>query len=217
MTGGHVFRDPALRLQALTHRSWAVENGGADNQRLEFLGDAVLQIVISEALYAAHPEWSEGQLSKARSALVQEGALAAIAREIGLGPALRLGRGEMSQGGADKDALLADALEAVLGAVYLDAGLDAARAEGRRWFHGRLDRLDAPPKDPVSTLQEWCQARGRPLPAYVERDRHGPPHATVFTFVVAVDGAAAGEGTATTKKAAKAAAAADALARLGAG
>ncbi len=176
---GYQFREDALLEAAVTHRS----AGGANNERLEFLGDAVVNLVIAEQLFRRHPDLAEGDLSRLRASLVRGGTLAELAGELNLGDCLRLGPGERKSGGARRTSILADALEAVLGAVYLDAGFEAAAAVIRRIFQRRLQ--DLPPveslKDPKTRLQEYLQARGRPLPVYRVVDVSGQQHHRIFT------------------------------------
>lgn len=175
----HTFANPALLAQALRHRS----AGQPHNERLEFLGDAVVNLLAAEALYGQWPKADEGALTRARTELVRESALAAIARSLGLGEALVLGPGEMKSGGHRRDSILADALEAVVGAVYLDAGLDACRRTVLPWFAPLLAALPPPNKvgkDAKTRLQEWLQGRGRPLPQYVLVAEHGEEHARCF-------------------------------------
>jgi ribonuclease-3 len=175
---GVAFRDPALLERALTHRS----HGAANNERLEYLGDAVLSFVIAEILFSRYPDSTEGELSRYRASLVSGEALAAIAVALGLGEQLRLGDGEMKSGGQRRATILADALEAVFGAVYLDQGLAAARALAERLFEGALAALPdaAALKDPKTRLQEWLQGRGHPLPAYTVLEVSGEPHEQRF-------------------------------------
>ena len=175
---GCSFADTRLLFQALTHRSV----GSANNERLEFLGDAVLSFVVAEMLFEAHPEASEGELSRYRASLVSGEALGAIALELGLGAYLRLGEGELKSGGQQRASILADALEALIGAVYLDRGLDAARALATRLLQRRLDELPGASelKDPKTRLQEWLQGRGLPLPVYEVLEISGEPHEQLF-------------------------------------
>ncbi|MGY0503746.1 ribonuclease III [Luteimonas sp. e5] len=175
----HAFTDARLLQQALTHRS----AGQPHNERLEFLGDAIVNLLTAEALYAAWPRADEGALTRARTELVRESALAGIARTLELGHGLRLGPGEMKSGGHRRDSILADALEAVVGAIYLDAGLDACRATVMPWFAPLIDALPPPNKvgkDAKTRLQEWLQARGRALPVYVLEAESGEEHARSF-------------------------------------
>ena len=170
--------DPGLLVQALTHRS----HGSAHNERLEYLGDAVLSFVVAEMLFRRFPDAREGELSRYRASLVSGEALAGIAASLGLGEQLRLGEGEMKSGGQRRATILADALEALVGAIYLDQGLDAARRAAARLFEGALDALPqaAALKDPKTRLQEWLQGRGHPLPAYTVLEVSGEPHEQRF-------------------------------------
>ncbi|MEW6166552.1 MAG: ribonuclease III [Pseudomonadota bacterium] len=175
---GYRFADRALLTLALSHRSL----GARSNERLEFLGDALLNFVAAEALYAAKPAADEGALSRLRASLVREESLARLARDLDLGSAIRLGESELKSGGFRRDSILADALEAVLGAIHLDGGFAAAQAASRRLLQPLLDGLpDAEQlKDPKTRLQEWLQARGRPLPRYEVLGEEGPAHARRF-------------------------------------
>ena len=176
---GHDFVDPRLLEQALTHRS----AGQPHNERLEFLGDAVVNLLVAEALFAAWPKADEGALTRARAELVRESALAGIARRLDLGHLLMMGPGEMKSGGHRRDSILADAVEAVVGAIYLDAGLDACRQAAMPWFASLIAALPPPNKvgkDPKTALQEWLQARGRALPAYELVSESGEEHARHF-------------------------------------
>ena len=189
---GHAFARPELLVEALTHPSLA---SGSDNQRLEFLGDRVLGLVVAEALLAADPGASEGDLAPRLNALVRKETCAEVAAELDLGPALRLGRSEMLTGGRRKLALLGDAMEAVIAAVYLDAGFEAARAFVLRAWGERIARVERVVRDAKTTLQEWAQARGLAPPAYVDLDREGPDHAPVFSVEVRLgDGRSARTG-----------------------
>ena len=180
---GHSFTRTELLVRAVTHASIATPQR-PDNQRLEFLGDRVLGLVIAEALLKADKGASEGLLAPRYNALVRKEACAAVAREIGLGDVLKLGRSEMMSGGRRKEALLGDAMEAVIAAVYLDAGLDAARDVILRHWATRIASVKADARDAKTALQEWAQARGLPPPSYGERDREGPDHQPVFTVEV---------------------------------
>jgi ribonuclease-3 len=170
--------DPGLLVQALTHRS----HGSAHNERLEYLGDAVLSFVVAEMLFRRFPDAREGELSRYRASLVSGEALAGIAASLGLGEQLHLGEGEMKSGGQRRATILADALEALVGAIYLDQGLDAARRAAARLFEGALEALPqaAALKDPKTRLQEWLQGRGHPLPAYTVLEVSGEPHEQRF-------------------------------------
>ena len=193
---GHAFARPELLVEALTHPSFA---GTADNQRLEFLGDRVLGLVVAEALFHADRSATEGQLAPRYNALVKGETCAAIAREIGLGEVLRLGRSEQLSGGRRKEALLADAMEAVLAAIYLDAGLDRVREVVLRLWADRLAQPDQDARDPKTALQEWAQAQGMGPPSYVQTARSGPDHAPEFQITVRLDdgreATASGKGT----------------------
>lgn len=189
----HAFSDPALERQALTHRSF----GRPDNERLEFLGDAVLQLLVSEALFAAFPKADEGELTRRRSALVREASLADFARRLGLGERLLLGPGELKSGGYRRDSILADAFEALLGAIHLDAGLAAARAFLAPLLGDVLVRPDDVGKDAKTLLQELLQGRGMATPQYQLVAAEGDDHAKVFTArcsVAALELAADGSG-----------------------
>ncbi len=176
--GGHAFKDAGLLKQALTHRS----AGAPHNERLEFLGDALVGLIVAEALYALWPKADEGVLTRARSELVRESSLAAIARGMDLGGALILGPGEMKSGGHRRDSILSDALEALIGAIYLDAGYSACCDAVLPWFKRTIDELPAGKieKDAKTRLQEWLQARQRPLPIYELVAESGDDHAKVF-------------------------------------
>ncbi|SDY48270.1 RNAse III [Lysobacter sp. yr284] len=175
----HRFANPALLEQALTHRS----AGAPHNERLEFLGDALVNLMVAEALYQRWPQADEGALTRARAELVRESALAPIARALELGARLTLGPGEMKSGGHRRDSILADALEAVVGAIYLDAGFEACRTTVLPWFVPAMEAL--PPahkvgKDAKTRLQEWLQGRQKPLPLYALLSESGEDHAKTF-------------------------------------
>lgn len=182
------FSDKSLLRQALTHRSAP----GANNERLEFLGDAVLDFVVSEVVFAAHPDAPEGDLSRLRSSLVRDASLARLAKALGLGEFLILGSGERKTGGHRRDSILADAFEAIFGAVYLDAGFDAARGVIEKAFGSRLENFPAVEelRDPKTRLQEWLQARQRGLPEYELMDVTGQPHRQTFEVSCSVAGVA---------------------------
>ncbi|HBZ70893.1 MAG TPA: ribonuclease III [Deltaproteobacteria bacterium] len=165
---GHHFNDATLLERALTHPSFANETGlGESNERLEFLGDAVLGLVVAHLLYEAHPEWTEGELTRARHALVNMRALAHLARALSLGKHVRLGRSEQRTGGAEKDSILSDLFEALVGAIYLDAGTRPVEALVRTRFEVALKAGSPPPeRDPKTQLQEWAQARFHCIPTY---------------------------------------------------
>jgi len=176
---GHVFSDITLLELAMTHRSF----GGQNNERLEFLGDSIVNFVIAEALYERFPQAREGQLSRLRARLVRGQTLAELAREMSFGECLRLGSGEMKSGGHRRDSILADAVEAVLGAIYLDAGMDVARARVLAWYAERLESIDLQDtqKDPKTRLQEFLQSRQSPLPRYDVVSVEGEAHDQTFT------------------------------------
>ncbi len=180
------FNDTGLFAQALTHRSAP----GESNERLEFLGDAVLDFVISEFVFRACPGGDEGDLSRLRASLVKDSSLASIAADLGLGEYLILGSGEKKSGGHRRDSILADALEAIYGAVYLDKGFDAAQRVVEKSFGGRLESLPDPRelRDPKTRLQEWLQARGHKLPEYVLAEVSGKAHKQRFEVSCSVDG-----------------------------
>ena len=196
---GHRFRTPDLLVRSVTHASIGSVTR-PDNQRLEFLGDRVLGVVMAEALLSADLEAREGQLAPRFNALVRKETCAAVAREIGLGEVLKLGRSEMLTGGRRKEALLGDAMEAVIAAVYLDAGFEAAKALVLRLWSGRIAAVEPDARDAKTSLQEWAQARGMPPPVYVESGRSGPDHAPVFTVQVTVASGETAEATAGSKR-----------------
>ena len=210
---GHDFARPDLLIRALTHASIATP-GRPDNQRLEFLGDRVLGLVMAAALMNADRSAREGQLAPRFNALVRKETCAEVARGIGLGEALKLGRAETMSGGRRKEALLADALEAVIAAVYLDAGFAAAEALVLRLWGDRIGRVAHDARDAKTALQEWAQARGLPPPAYAELDRAGPDHAPVFTVEARLATGAADRGQAASKRQAEQLAARSLLARM---
>jgi ribonuclease-3 len=206
------FDDPDLLRRALVHRSWAFEHDDASNERLEFLGDAVLDVVVTDELFHLRPDQPEGRLAELRAAAVSESSLAAVARDIGLGEHLKLGVGEADSGGADKDSLLSDGLEAVLGAVYLDQGFVVAYDVTQRLFAGRLGELLAKRSvvDPKTALQEHLEATVHELPRYAVRGS-GPDHERTFHATVRVADEVIGSGSGSTKKAAERAAALEAM------
>ena len=210
---GHDFRRPALLIEALTHASIAAPTR-PDNQRLEFLGDRVLGLVMAEALVAADPTAREGQLAPRLNALVRKETCAEVAREIGLGDVLKLGRSEMLTGGRRKEALLGDAMEAVIAAVHLDAGFEAARALVLRLWAGRLARVEDTAPDAKTALQERVQAAGQAPPVYAEVARSGPDHAPRFVIEVRLASGETARAEAGSKRAAEQAAAAALLSRL---
>ena len=210
---GHDFHTPELLLRAVTHASFSSPTR-PDNQRLEFLGDRVLGLVMAEALLTADPAASEGRLAPRYNALVRKETCADVARGIGLGDVLKLGRSEMISGGRRKDALLGDAMEAVLAAVYLDGGFTAAQAVVMRLWEGRIRNVDDDSRDAKTALQEWAQARGLSPPVYAEEGRAGPDHQPVFTVAVRLENGEAEVAAAGTKRQAEQAAAKALLARM---
>jgi ribonuclease-3 len=217
---GHGFGEPALLVRALTHASAAHERDGSrGNERLEFLGDAVLDLVLSRALFEAHPDWTEGRLSRTRAALVNAEALAARARELGLGDYVRLGRTEVQSGGHEKGRILANVLEAVVAALYLDAGLEPVWRLARRLFPEAFDpAAAAPARDPKTRLNEWAHATAGAPPRYQRLDDRGEERgAERFEVEVRVAGEVLGRGVGSTWRAAEREAARAALARAEAG
>ncbi|MGZ2256201.1 ribonuclease III [Roseobacter sp. A03A-229] len=210
---GHTFKRPELLAQAVTHASMSSANRD-DNQRLEFLGDRVLGLVMSEALLSLDKGATEGQLAPRFNALVRKETCADVARQIDLGAVLRLGRSEMLSGGRRKQALLGDSIEAVLAAVYLDAGFDAAKALILRLWGDRLHNVEEDARDAKTALQEWAQARGLQPPSYVEVSRSGPDHAPVFTIAAELETGERREATAGSKRQAEQAAAGTLLTAL---
>ena len=210
---GHRFATPDLLIEALTHASMSSPTR-SDNQRMEFLGDRVLGLVMAEALLEADRAAAEGMLAPRFNALVRKETCADVAREVGLGDVLRLGRSEMVSGGRRKQALLGDAVEAVIAAVYLDAGFSAARDLILRLWGDRVTRVEEDARDAKTALQEWAQARKLAPPRYVETDRSGPDHAPVFTISVELDSGAAAKATAGSKRDAQQAAAKALLGQL---
>ncbi len=212
-TIGYTFRDPELLLRAVTHASMSSPTRG-DNQRLEFLGDRVLGLTMAEALYDADKKAAEGTLAPRFNALVRKETCADVARQIDLGKVLKLGRSEMISGGRRKEALLADAMEAVIAAVYLDAGFEAARDLVLRLWGDRVRTVDADARDPKTALQEWAQARKQTPPKYLELKREGPDHAPVFTIQVRLETGESEQAKAPSKRNAEQAAAKALLKRL---
>jgi ribonuclease-3 len=180
---GHQFADPSLLERALTHSSLG---GDSNNERLEFLGDRVLGLVIAELLCKMYPQDSEGDLAKRHAALVQGKILTRLAREIDFGAAIQLSDAERSAGGSNNDNILADGLEAVIGAIYLDGGLAPCRSVICALWQDSVKNMTQPPQDPKTALQEWAQGRGLPLPEYELVGREGPDHAPKFRIRVCV-------------------------------
>lgn len=216
---GHTFGNPALLAEAVTHSSVAgTDRAGAkhapDYERLEFLGDRVLGLTVAEWLLERFPAEKEGALAKRHTVHVRRDALAAAARRIGLGKHLRLSPGEENAGGRDNDTILADACEAVIGALYLDGGLEAARRFVRAHWAVDGDEPGGPPAEPKTALQEWAQGRGLPLPAYTLVERSGPDHAPRFVVRAALAGLGQADGEGGSKRTAERAAAAALLKKL---
>ncbi len=210
------FTDPSLLDLSLRHRSWCAEHGSVEsNERLEFLGDAVLGVVVTDHLYRTSPEMNEGVLARRRSELVSAAALAEVARSVDLGAALSLGKGEESTGGRDKTSILADAMEAVIGAVYLDGGVSASTTMILHLLDGRIDEVvhGGLASDHKSRLQEHAARHFGQLPRY-ELSEDGPEHEKRFAARVLLDGVVWGEGEGRTKKEAEQAAALAAVRRL---
>jgi len=210
---GHEFTHPELLIEAMTHSSLS-SSTRPDNQRLEFLGDRVLGLVIAEALFQADKKAVEGLLAPRFNSLVRKETCADVARDVDLGAALKLGRSEMLSGGRRKLALLADALESVIAAVYLDAGFEASKSLVLRLWTSRIDNAADDARDAKTALQEWAQARGQNPPAYIEAARSGPDHAPIFTIVVRLDDGSEARAQAPSKRQAHQAAAAELLKRL---
>jgi ribonuclease-3 len=210
---GHEFKRPQLLREALTHASAAARDAPG-YERLEFLGDRVLALVVADLLLARFPHEREGALARRHAQLVRRETLVDIARAIGLGRFLILTRGEDDAGAREHDGVLADMLEAVIGALYLDGGIAAARTFLEAQWRPRLDADPTPPQDGKTALQEWAQGRGKPLPDYREVARSGPPHAPVFAVEVSVDGETPEVGEGRSKRMAEQAAAERLLTRL---
>jgi len=210
------FQNLALLVRALTHRSYVNENPSSteDNERLEFLGDAVLDFIVGAWVYNHFPEMPEGDLTKMRSALVRNDQLAIFARELKLGAALRLGHGEYLTGGSHRDALLGSTFEAVIGAVYLDAGLGVVEAFVNPLLEEARDSVLTKIHDPKSQLQEWAQAQKLGSPHYHTVSMTGPDHAKIFDVEVQIGEKVMGRGSGTSKHNAQSAAASEALKHL---
>lgn len=211
---GHDFKRPELLIRALTHGSISSDTR-PDNQRLEFLGDRVLGLVMAEAMLAADREASEGQLAPRFNALVRKETCADVARQVDLGTVLKLGRSEQMSGGRRKQALLGDAMEAVIAAVYLDAGFEAARDMIVRLWGERIGSVEEDARDAKTALQEWAQARKMQPPLYIEVARDGPDHAPEFTIEAKLENGEAARAKANSKRAAEQDAARALLERLG--
>lgn len=209
---GYAFSDRSWLERALTHRSVHVKGLKNDYERLEFLGDAVFDLAVAHLLLEKHPEAHEGELSKMRAALVNTSSLAEIARTLKLGRFIRLSRGELASGGAERPSILADVLEAIMGAVYREGGFDVAKSCIERLLGNQLSTVT--PRDPKTELQEALHATGSEPPVYKLECVEGPEHSPIFISVVEVDGQIVGRGQGPTKKASQQAAAEEALAHL---
>ena len=216
----YTFSDPSILVQALTHPSYLHEisgnTGGGDYQRLEFLGDAILGLLLAEMLYERYPDWDEGSLSQLRSRLAGQDILADRARSLGIGTFFLLGRGEEQSAGREKDSILADVLEALLAALYRDGGLQAARTLVVRLFEALAGAPESLilGRDAKSELQEYLSSHGRSQPVYQLKEESGPPHNRSFTFQIMVGDSIIAIGHGKSKKIAQQAAAAESLSIL---
>ncbi|BAE51062.1 ribonuclease III [Paramagnetospirillum magneticum] len=207
---GHAFARPELLAQALTHPSMHQGRKSRTSdpyERLEFLGDRVLGLVVAEMLFSRFPNEAEGALARRHAALVRREAVARIATEIGLGRCLVLAKGEDDAGGRANPGILADACEAVIGALYADAGFAVAASFVRSRWEPMMEEALAPPKDAKTGLQEWAQGRGKPLPHYQVLGQEGPPHEPIFLIEVSVEGVGSAVGRGASKRVAEQAAA----------
>ncbi|MFP6626074.1 MAG: ribonuclease III [Deltaproteobacteria bacterium] len=214
---GHKFRDQALLARALVHCSAGSEEGIADNETLEFLGDAVVGLATSNLLMSLFPELDEGDLSRRRAALVNGRQLASLGQDLGLGAWLKLGKGEEKSGGREKQSILAAVYEAVLGAIFLDAGFDTAQAAVKSHFGPRLEAAETLSEDPKSHLQELAQGLGTSLPVYATTAVSGPDHARHYEVKVSLEGRVLGQGQGPSLKVAEREAASRAIGRLAGG
>ncbi len=214
---GYYFRKPQLLEQALNHPSLArTKNRRKDsNQRMEFLGDRVLGLIVAEMLYEAFPDEEEGAMARRHTAMVRRESLSRVAGEIGLAAFVNMSPSEQDAGGRENPALLADACEAVIAAIYLDAGIASADKFIRRYWRPLMAENTAPPQDAKTALQEYVQSRGVGLPDYREVSRSGPPHEPIFSIEVSIEGEASVTATGNSKRVAEQAAAALLLDRLG--
>ena len=214
---GHAFDDRELLSRALTHGSATARSGGPDAsyQRLEFLGDRVLGLAIATMLHKAFPKADEGELARRLNQLVRRETCAEVARDLELGDAVLLGDSEAQTGGKRKTAILADVCEAVIAAVYLDGGLEAAQNLIERLWGPRMTSYSGPLRDPKTMLQEWAQGRGKPAPRYTMTERSGPDHAPSFTVRVDIEGYEPAQGAGGSKRIAEQRAAEAALLREG--
>lgn len=207
----HRFLHPELLVRALTHSSASQQSRGSTYERMEFLGDRVLGLVVARMLYDRFPNESEGDLSKRHSALVRREALARVAKTLHVAPYVILSPGEEAAGGRENTALLADVCEALIAAVYLDGGIDPASAFIHSYWEAFVEENATPPRDSKTTLQEWAQGRGLPLPLYGEKERTGPDHSPVFTIEVEVQGIPSVAASGSSKRSAEQAAARELL------
>ncbi|MBI1215125.1 MAG: ribonuclease III [Alphaproteobacteria bacterium] len=210
---GHRFSDRGLLETALTHAS--LRKKKYNNERLEFLGDRVLGLVVAEMLYSLFPDEKEGALAKRLTALVQRNALVVVAKDLSLADYMKLSAGEQKAGGLRKDTILADAVEALIGAVHLDAGFKAAEKFVRARWEKLLERQDAPPEDPKTLLQEWAQQRGLPLPVYKVVSKSGSDHSPEFEVELSVEGMGRTQAKAANKRGAEKEAAKKMLKKIG--
>lgn len=210
---GHPYRDPELLVRALTHASIS-SSTRQSNERLEFLGDRVLALTMAQALFMGDRGAAEGQLAPRFNALVRQETCADVAREIGLGDVLKLGRSETMSGGRRKEALLGDAMEALIASIFFDAGFETAQQVVLRLWGARIANVDLDARDAKTALQEWAQARGYTTPTYTELNRDGPDHQPNFTVEVRLQNNEVAEGRAGTKRQAEQSAAKALLARL---
>ena len=217
---GYSFKRHSLLRHAVTHASFIHQQGltaSESNERLEFLGDAVLELCISDFLYHRYSDMAEGELTKRRASLVCEASLAGLARSVKLGNYLLLGQGEAQEGGRKKDSILSDALESIIGAIFLDGGMEEVRQVVLRLFEPIVDKTTKQVKDFKSTLQEHLQKRSQETAVYQIIREEGPPHQRTFTAQASHKGKVLGTGSGTSKKAAEQAAAKMALEKLGLG
>ena len=210
---GYSFSDINQLEEALTHASFS-STVARDNQRLEFLGDRVLGLVVAEKLLADDPDAVEGKLAPRLNAMVRKEACADIAADIGIGAVMRMGRSEMQSGGRRKTAILGDAMEAVIAAVYLDGGFAPARAMILALWKEKFTQAPQLSGDPKTELQEWAQARGMQPPQYLEKSRRGPDHAPLFVIEAKLENGASAEAEARSKRAAQQAAAEELLSTI---
>ncbi len=210
---GYVFSDPALLETALTHSS--TQNDRNNNERMEFLGDRVLGLAVADLLYTSFADEAEGSLAKRHTGLVQQEALVKVAQAMDLAEHLKLSAGEMKSGGSKKEKILADGVEALIGAIFLDGGLKPAEIFVAKFWSAMLEGQALPPEDAKSLLQEWAQGRGLPLPEYRMLGRSGTDHAPLFEIEVSVESVGSTAATAANKRAAEKEAAAKMLEKIG--